>query len=244
MIVAVIGCAASDILSVCHITIASLAKQGHRIYAILAPYSESEPSSSSSSLSENTNIQQLAAIGITQTFLLDRFDYSAITQSNADAINSYIKSVKPSVVIMPSWKSLNHLRKILARTSLIACRGVGTILMYELDANNTGSNPNITFEGSAELSLKQQQLHTNILTEKATTAITAQDEINDIKTFTNNSMLHGKGFKASSYQRLEEKFESHRTLLLEEEEEGLFDSRIFVSDRNHKNRGGLQYQTQ
>jgi hypothetical protein len=240
MIVAVIGCAPSDILSACHITIASLAKEGHRIYAIVAPSGESD---SSSSLPENTNVQQLAAIGITQTFLLDRFDYSAITQSNADAINSYIKSVKPSVVIMPSWKSLNHLRKILARTSLIACRGVGTILMYELDANNTGFNPNITFEGSAELSLKQQQLHTNILTEKATAAITAQDEINDIKTFTNNSMLHSKGFKASSYQRLEEKFESHRTLLLEEEE-GLFDSRIFVSDRNQKNRDGLQYQTQ
>jgi hypothetical protein len=237
MIVAVIGCAASDILSVCHITIASLAKQGHRIYAILAPYSESEPSSSS--LSENTNVQQLAAIGITQTFLIDRFDYSAITQSNADAINSYIKSVKPSVVIMPSWKSLNHFRKILARTSLIACRGVGTILMYELDANNTSFNPNITFEGSVELSLKQQHLHTNILTEKATTtAITAQDEINDIKTFTNNSTLYSKGFKTSGYQRLEEKFESHRTLLLEEEE-GLFDRRIFVSDRNHKNGGGL-----
>ncbi len=239
MIVAVIGCAASDILSVCHITIASLAKEGHRIYAILAPYSESEPSSSSSSLSENTNVQQLAAIGITQTFLLDRFDYSAVTQSNADAINSYIKSVKPSVVIMPSWKSLNHFRKILARTSLIACRGVGTILMYELDANNTSFNPNITFEGSVGLSLKQQQqqLDTNILTEKATTAITAQDEINDIKTFRNNSMLYSKGFKASGYQRLEEKFESHRTLLLEEE--GLFDSRIFVSDGNHKNGGGL-----
>jgi mitochondrial fission protein ELM1 len=239
IVVAVIGCAPSDILSACHITIASLAKEGHRIYAIVAPSGESE---SSSSLPENTNVQQLAVIGITQTFLLDRFDYSAITQSNADAINSYIKSVKPSVVIMPSWKSPNHLRKILARTSLIACRGVGTILMYELDANNTGFNPNITFEGSAELSLKQQ-LHTNILTEKATTAIPAQDEIHDIKTFTNNSMLHDKGFKASSYQRLEEKFESHRTLLLEEEE-GLFDSRIFVSDRNHKNRGRLQYQTQ
>jgi hypothetical protein len=242
MIVAVIGCAPSDILSACHITIASLAKEGHRIYAIVAPSSESE-SSSSSSLPENTNVQQLAAIGITQTFLLDRFDYSAVTQSNADAINSYIKSVKPSVVIMPSWKSLNHFRKILARTSLIACRGVGTILMYELDANNTGFNPNITFEGSVELSLKQQkQLHTNILREKATTAITAQDEINDIKTFTNNSVLHSKGFKAISYQRLEEKFESHRTLLLEEE--GLFDSRISVSDRNHKNGDGLQYQTQ
>jgi hypothetical protein len=72
MIVAVIGCAPSDILSACHITIASLAKEGHRIYAIVSPSGESE---SSSSLPENTNVQQLAAIGVTQTFLIDRFDY-------------------------------------------------------------------------------------------------------------------------------------------------------------------------
>jgi hypothetical protein len=219
MKVAVIGCAPSDIISACHITITSLAKEGHMIYAIIAPSDESELLSSS--LSETTNVRQLAAIGITQTFLINRFDYSAITQINADAVNSYIKSVKPSIVIMPSWKSPNHLRKILARTSLIACRGIGTILMYEHDANNTSFNPNITFEASVELPLiQQQQQLTNIVTEKATTTTTDQDEINDIKTSTNNSMLQGKGSKASSYERLEEKFESHRTLLLDEE--GLF----------------------
>jgi hypothetical protein len=226
MKVAVIGCAPSDIISACHITITSLAKEGHMIYAIIAPSDESELLSSS--LSDSTNVRQLAAIGITQTFLIDRFDYSAITQINADAVNSYIKSVKPSIVIMPSWKSPNHLRKILARTSLIACRGIGTILMYEHDANNTSFNPNITFEASVELPLIQQQQQrqqlTNIVTEKTTTTTTTtttdQHEINDIKTFTNNSMLQGKGSKASSYERLEEKFESHRTLLLDEE--GLF----------------------
>jgi hypothetical protein len=223
MKVAVIGCAPSDIISACQITITSLAKEGHMIYAIIAPSDESELLSSS--LSDSTNVRQLATIGITQTFLIDRFDYSAITQINADAVNSYIKSVKPSIVIMPSWKSPNHLRKILARTSLIACRGIGTILMYEHDANNTSFNPNITFEASVELPLiqqqQQQQQLTNIVTEKATTTTTIdQDEINDIKTFTNNSMLQGKGSKASSYERLEEKFESHRTLLLDEE--GLF----------------------
>jgi LmbE family N-acetylglucosaminyl deacetylase len=211
IVVAVIGCAPSDILSVCHITIASLAKEGHRIYAIVSPSGESE---SSSSLPENTNVQQLAAIGITQTFLIDRFDYSAITQSNADAINSCIKRVKPSVVIMPSWKSINHFRKILARTSLIACRGVGTILMYELDANNTGFNPNITVEVPVERSLMQHR--TNNTTE--ITITTDQHEINNIKTFIDSSMLEDKRSKTSSYERLEEKFESHRTLLLEEEE--------------------------
>jgi hypothetical protein len=205
MKVAVIGCTPSEILSACHTTIASLAKEGHMIYAIIAPSDEIE--SLSSSLPEIANVPELAATGITQTFIIDAFDYSAISQVNADAVNSHIKNVKPSLVIMPSWKSPNHLRMILARTSLIACRGIGTILMYELDADNTSFNPNITFEAS-------------VTETAAKTIATDQDEIDDAKTFTDKSMLQHEVSKASSYERLEEKFESHRTLLLEEE--GLF----------------------
>lgn len=218
MKVAVIGCTPSEILSACHTTIASLAKEGHMIYAIIAPSDELE--SLSSSLPEIANVPELAATGITQTFIIDAFDYSAISQVNADAVNSHIKNVKPSLVIMPSWKSPNHLRMILARTSLIACRGIGTILMYELDANNMSFNPNITFEASVENSLIQQQ-HANNAEKRARTTITVnQDEIDETKTFANESILEHEDSKASSYERLEEKFESHRTLLLEEE--GLF----------------------
>jgi hypothetical protein len=211
MKVVVIGCAPSEIISACRITITSLAKEGHMIYSIIAPSDESERSSF---LPEIANVPQLDAIGITQTFLIDRFDYSAITQINADTVKSYIENIKPSLVIMPSWKSPNHIRKILARTSLIACRGIGTILMYELDANNTSFNPNIIFEVPVGRSLIQYR--TSNATETTTTA--DQHEINDIKTFTNSCMLGDKRSKTSSYERLEEKFESHRTLLLEEEE--------------------------
>lgn len=224
MKVAVIGYAPSEILSACQTTITSLAKKKeHVIYAIIAPSDEAE-SLLSLSQPEISNAPELAAIGITQTFIIEKFDYSAITQVNADAVNSYIKNVKPSLVIMPSWKSPNHFRKILARTSLIACRGIGTILMYELDANNTSFNPNVTFEASVECSLTlEQQQHTSNITETAarTSASTDQEEIDDAKTFKNKSMVQHKDSKASNYKRLEEKFESHRTLLLEEEE-GLF----------------------
>lgn len=211
MKVVVIGCATSEIISACRITITSLAKEGHMIYSIIAPSDESERSSF---LPEIANVPQLDAIGITQTFLIDRFDHSAITQINADTVKSYIENIKPSLVIMPSWKSPNHIRKILARTSLIACRGIGTILMYELDANNTSFNPNIIFELPVEHSVIQHR--TNNAAETTTTA--DQHEINNIKTFTNSSILEDKRSKSSSYERLEEKFESHRTLLLEEEE--------------------------
>ena len=225
MKVAVIGYAPSEILSACQTTITSLAKKKeHVIYAIIAPSDEAE-SLLSLSQPEISIVPELTAIGITQTFIIEKFDYSAITQVNADAVNSYIKNVKPSLVIMPSWKSPNHFRKILARTSLIACRGIGTILMYELDANNISFNPDVTFEASVEcsLTLEQQQQRTSNITETAarTTAANDQDEIDDAKTFKNKSMVQHKDFKASNYKRLEEKFESHRTLLLEEEE-GLF----------------------
>src|SRR5215203_888543 len=225
MKVAVIGYAPSEILSACQTTITSLAKKKeHVVYAIIAPSDEAE-SLLSLSQPEISIVPELTAIGITQTFIIEKFDYSAITQVNADAVNSYIKNVKPSLVIMPSWKSPNHFRKILARTSLIACRGIGTILMYELDANNISFNPDVTFEASVEcsLTLEQQQQRTSNITETAarTTAATDQDEIDDAKTFKNKSMVQHKDFKASNYKRLEEKFESHRTLLLEEEE-GLF----------------------
>jgi hypothetical protein len=81
---------------------------------------------------------------------------------------------------MPSWKSPNHNRKILARVSLIACRGIGTILMYEPDiANNTNFFPSVIFETSLE------------------------------------------GPTTTDSKVVKEKFESHRTLLLEEDD-GLF----------------------
>ena len=58
MKVAVIGCTPSEILSACHTTIASLAKEGHMIYAIIAPSDELE--SLSSSLPEIANVPELA----------------------------------------------------------------------------------------------------------------------------------------------------------------------------------------
>ena len=174
MKVVTIGCSASEIISACRVTISNLAKEGHKIYAIIITAAEKSKTSSSSSPSEVANDQQklLAQIGIADTFVIDSFDYSAITQINADAVRMHIKDVNPSLVIMPFWKSLNHMRRILARSSLIACRGIGSVLMYELDADNTSFNPNIIFKMAGE---------------------------------------------PTSYERSEEKLESHRTLLLEEE---------------------------
>jgi hypothetical protein len=215
MNVALIGCTPSEIISACQLTISRLVKEGHKIYAIIPSSSNaSESSPSSSAFSETLMVPKLAAIGIAGTFFIDKFDYSAITQINADAVNSYIKDVKPSMVIMPSWKSPNNMRRILARTSLIACRGIGTILMYELDAQNTNFHPTVTFEMSREPAFVQGT--NNNLVEKNGAE---QNEIN-VNAFTKDSLLKSKASQTNHFKRLEEKFESHRTLLLEEQ--GLF----------------------
>ena len=215
MNVALIGCTPSEIISACQLTISRLVKEGHKIYAIIPSSSNAaESSPSSSAFSETLMVPKLAAIGIAGTFFIEKFDYSAITQINADAVNSYIKDVKPSLVIMPSWKSPNNMRRILARTSLIACRGIGTILMYELDAQNTNFYPTVTFEMSREPAFVQGT--NNNLVEKNGTE---QNEI-IVNAFTKDSLRQSKASQTNHYKRLEEKFESHRTLLLEEQ--GLF----------------------
>jgi hypothetical protein len=206
MKVAVIGLSVSEIISSCRVTISSLAREGHKVYAIITSLESSEIAS---------DHKLLAEIGIAQTFLIETFDYSAITQGNADAVNVHTKDIKPSLVIMPSWKSPNYRRRILARVSLIACRGIGTILMYELDTNNTDFVPSIIFEVQVKPASIQP---TNSIVENTFANSFVQDET-DIKNnaFTNsNSMLENKRSKAAGYEVIKEKFESHRTLLLEE----------------------------
>lgn len=215
MKVAVIGSTASEIISSCNVTISSLAKGGHKVYAIIAPLELSKSSSSLTSSSEQQNL--LAEIGVERTFLIETFDYSAITQANADAVNVYIKDINPSLVIMPSWKSPSYLRRILARVSLIACRGIGTVLMYEHDTNDTKKTdfvPSIIFEVSVEpTSIERQD---NNFAKTTTTGIVQSEEDIKKRAFTNNSMLEGKHSKTIRPEVIKEKFESHRTLLLEE----------------------------
>lgn len=215
MKVAVIGSTASEIISSCNVTISSLAKGGHKVYAIIAPLELSKSSSSLTSSSEQQNL--LAEIGVERTFLIETFDYSAITQANADAVNVYIKDINPSLVIMPSWKSPSYLRRILARVSLIACRGIGTVLMYEHDTNDTNKTdfvPSIIFEVSVEpTSIEHQD---NNFAKTTITGIVQSEEDIKKRAFTNNSMLEGKHSKTIRPEVIKEKFESHRTLLLEE----------------------------
>jgi hypothetical protein len=103
---------------------------GHKAYIVIV---EQEPYTSTEA--RQVIQRQCKRLGIHETYFADGFDYSSVTQHNADLIKSFIKVSDPSIVIMPFWKSHNYTRKILGKTSLIASRQRGTILMYEIDDN-------------------------------------------------------------------------------------------------------------
>src|SRR5918912_110977 len=142
MRIVAIGSMPLDLELTCFGTLSISVKNGHDVYLIVAR-DEAWTDTYIKAIIESSKI-----ISISKVYFTDRFDYSAITQDNASIINSFIKTINPSLVIMPFWKGSNYKRKILAKTSLIACRGIGNILMYELD-KNPSFLPNIQFVISA-----------------------------------------------------------------------------------------------
>lgn len=145
MRVAAIASSPSKLRSACSIALSRFVADGHEVHAIIV--SKDTPSTVSK---ERPRDSSFGNIDVSHIHFVQNFDYSAITQENADKINAFIKIIDPLVVIMPHWKSTNSDQMILARTSLVACRGIGSILMYEVN-NNTNFTPTILFPSNGNL---------------------------------------------------------------------------------------------
>ncbi len=145
-----------ELKAACSVAISKLAATGHEVHAIVV---SNTPVSFMSAKKEEEGPKEtlLDNAGISQIHFVDGFDYSAITQANADKINAHIKVISPSAVIMPHWKSPSHNHMILARTTLIACRGVGSILMYEVN-NNANFVPTIMFPAKRDFGIQTGDL--------------------------------------------------------------------------------------
>ncbi len=132
-------------------TICRFIESGHKAYIMIV-----EQERYTSTETRQVIQRQCKSLGIHETYFADGFDYSSVTQHNADLINSFIKGSDPSIIIMPFWQSLNHRRKILGKTSLIASRQSGTILMYEID-DNTDYMPTVFIPVSPAIASTKRQ---------------------------------------------------------------------------------------
>jgi hypothetical protein len=132
-------------------TISRFIERGHKAYVVIV-----EQERYTSTEARQVIQRECKSLGIAETYFADGFDYSSVTQHNADLINSFIKVSNPSIIIMPSWQSPNYTRKILGKTSLIAGRQIGTIWMYEID-DSTDYIPTVFIPlSSAIVSTKRQ----------------------------------------------------------------------------------------
>ena len=76
-------------------------------------------------LSEPTEARSIMS-DLPEPQFVTQFDYSAVTQKNADILAEYRSEIRPALVIMPFWKSEDEKERVLARSTLIACRGIGS----------------------------------------------------------------------------------------------------------------------
>jgi hypothetical protein len=134
-------------------TICTFIERGDATHVLVVEYGRFRTEEERLSLKD-----QCKGVGISDVFSLDGFDYSCVTQNNADLISAVIQKVNPSIVIMPYWRSANFSRKILAKCALIACRGIGTILMYAMDSENDPNySPTVSVRISPEAAQIKQQ---------------------------------------------------------------------------------------
>jgi LmbE family N-acetylglucosaminyl deacetylase len=125
-----VGCMPLDLEQSCFGTLSRFIQNGHKMHIIIPQDDRRWTQKCVKRAKESAD-----KIGIDEVHFIDGFDYSAVTQHNASMLYSLTKTIGPSLVIMPFWKAFNKKRRILSKTSLIACRGIGNILMYELDEN-------------------------------------------------------------------------------------------------------------
>lgn len=168
------------------------------------------------------DLASLSKAGLGQIHLEQDFDYSSVTQRNAEIIRNYINSVKPKVAFIPFWKARDHYRCTLSNTSLISCRGIGTILMYEPKANHL-FNPTVVFSLSldnispshsyispSQTSGWNRQAQATTLEAMSAQVGSAEEILTVIKPFRSSKNAR-KGLAKEA-----EIFESHRMLLVEE----------------------------
>ena len=93
-------------------------------------------------------------IGVTEIHHVERFDYSTIIQDNVNVLRSFIEAIKPSLAILPFIKAAQPRLEKLARSSLLACREIENVLMYEPNMN-TNFSPNIYSLIDNEITVKE-----------------------------------------------------------------------------------------
>ncbi|HET6457650.1 MAG TPA: hypothetical protein VFG24_02080 [Nitrosopumilaceae archaeon] len=139
--------------------------------------------------------------GISKVHFVTNFDFSKVTQNNVNLINSIIDKINPSIAVIPSIKSCDKKKIVLAKSSILACRKIKNILIYKTGKKETFS-PDVFFIPSTN------SLQNKILSSHQKKNISK-------KNFGKTSNPAHVLYRFNSTDKGIESFESHRMVLLE-----------------------------
>jgi LmbE family N-acetylglucosaminyl deacetylase len=197
MKIVAIGSNSFDFEIGCIGTLTKFTKEGHKVNLVIA--------GNTSNWTEKNMISErelCERIYTSKVHFTEKFDYSAVTQDNVNILRSIIKDINPSVAIIPFSNTSNQKKKILAKSSLLACINVSNVLMYET-VQNRNFFPDAYFEITEKVLEKLSLLASN-----------KKNTMNVIK---KRKLLQRFLAKSSAIKGPIEAFVIHRILLLNDD---------------------------
>jgi hypothetical protein len=129
-----IGSSPSDLETGCFGTLSKFINKGHQVSLIIASRKSAWSNKMISSFNEFWK-----KVGVSEILFTEKFDHSVVTQENVQVLRSFLEPIHPELVFLPSPQGTDKVRVTLGRSSLLACRGIGNILMYESGMNSNFS---------------------------------------------------------------------------------------------------------
>jgi hypothetical protein len=147
-----LSCIPLDLEISCFGTLSKYIKGGHEVYLIISQSDQIWSKEALNAIKASSRI-----IGVSQIYFVKELNLSSVTQDNVNKLRSHIETLNPTVAIFPSIRTRDERRKIFAKSSLLACRGIGNIIMYD-PQKNTNFHPSIYSIMNSELEVKDSCL--------------------------------------------------------------------------------------
>ena len=197
MMVVALSCIPHDLEISCFGTLSKYIKEGHEVCLIIAKSKETWSKETINAIMKSSRI-----IGVSKIYFVSELNSSLVTQDNVKKLRSHIETLDPTIVIFPSIRTGDGIRKIFAKSCLLACRGIGNIMMYD-SQKNANFRPTIFSIINGELEVKKSCLDTY------------GKKVGTNKTSKKNMMLLLKRYRIEAgIKNFVEAFETNRILLL------------------------------
>ena len=126
----------------CFGTLSKLIKQGCKASLVIVREGSQKFNKRNKKL-EGLIEESAEPLGISNVYITDRFDYSYVSQDNVNVLKSFIELSGASTAIIPLITTNDAKQRVLAESSLLACRSISNLFMYRFIKTNQEFTPHL-----------------------------------------------------------------------------------------------------